>query len=235
MKLFMVTIVFTLALAGCVSPTYTLKQGTTIDELGVCVDYDSSITDSIKNGLDSVARSYIQDHNREEKGLKLAECSNPESSSFRLSVNKVSFITPAHRAASLLVTMAGCITPFAMIAAESPFYIWFAYFPKNVSLVRGSLSPDIDGKPGVVPMQYAVRSGGAFVAESKLKMKNEDAFYNYLENSLTDIAKLQSAGITNSSNAQSQQGNQQSTGGKQPSPWDYLDTLGSDDPYLRRE
>jgi hypothetical protein len=171
-------------------PVYYVQREASIQELGICLSYQSEVTVpyQIRNNFDEVLNRFIQKYNSENHTFRLTTCQNPQQMSLRLTVYQTKMVSPDRQAVGVAVSLLGFAAPFLLISAGSPIVVAFWYFPKDLSAVEHSLSPDIQA--GLTPKALKYVSNPGFLrSQEKQVSKHTEAFERFLRYHVSEVEK----------------------------------------------
>ncbi len=171
-------------------PIYYVQREATIQELGICVNYQSETTvpQAVRDNFDLALARFIEKYNTENHTFKLKTCQNPEEMSLRFTVYETKMVSSGKQAAGVLVSLAGFSMPFLLASAGSPILFAFWYFPKDNSAVENSLSPDI--RAGLTPKSLGYVSNSGFLrSPEKQLIKHTEAFDRFLRYHVAEVEK----------------------------------------------
>ncbi|MGB3588262.1 MAG: hypothetical protein WBA23_17055 [Tunicatimonas sp.] len=169
-----------------------MVPGLGVQELGLCVTYGPRVTSEVRQHIDAELAMLIHQYNTEPNRYRLQSCTNPETSSLRLHIQHTELVTSNKNTAGILVSAVGLtLVPIAMVAAELPFLLFFYYFPKDMSVIQASLSPDI-GQTGRDRIERLCQSPGFLLKMEKQYDKHGVAFRNFVERILMEMEREES-------------------------------------------
>jgi hypothetical protein len=173
-------VVFALSfMIGC-SPKLLIKKELSSNEIAICLNSGDKIPEILRHDIDSTTNKFIEEYNISSNKYKLISCQNDSMRTLFLNVLTIQVTNPGQQAAGVLVTAIGTITPFIMIAAESPVYIWFGYLPRSAIRMNMKLSKDISANTSKQPRNSWAGSNkyfGSYETQKKLLLTN---YYNKL-------------------------------------------------------
>lgn len=171
---------------GC-APTLLVKRDVAISRLALYVEYGDSLDQPTAKALSAAACDFVNEYNTEAHRLVLVSCTHDTDCALKVNVSKTHLVGPGQQAAGCLVSTLGCITPFAMLAANMPLIVWFAYVPRNGTTATVSLSSDIAvaTKPVTRPFQSFPYFGGIAVQRAR----HASAFKRFLRGLVGEVEK----------------------------------------------
>ena len=143
MKNVLYFVIITVCTVACAPPKLISRADADIRQLGICVDYDATVSEEMQVGFEKHVRSFINDYNAQSRGIYLYPCDDVNDQSLRIYLANTKMISGGQQVAGALVSTVGLTTPFLMTAAGLPFFVGFYYFPHNTTYAMLSLSNDI--------------------------------------------------------------------------------------------
>ncbi len=131
------------SICSCTTQKLILYSSAFIDRLNICTDYDPKVPVEIQTMLDHKLDDYILQYNSEDHPFTLSYCQDANVESLRFYVTDTKLVSSNQQTAGIVASVVGLSLPIIMAAANAPFYLWFYYFPRDISHVAISLSNDI--------------------------------------------------------------------------------------------
>lgn len=175
-------------LIGCAPPIF-LKKDLSTNEIAVCTEMGAYVPDVLRNAIDSVTNTFINDYNSKNRKYQLIQCQNDSSRTIYLDVFRISITDPGKQAGGVMITTIGAITPLLMIAAGSPVYIYFAYLPRSAIQFKMSVTKDItdNGKRQTRPLfAGSGKYFGSYELQRELVLTG---YYNRLRTEFDNLEK----------------------------------------------
>ncbi len=177
-----------LLFSGCVSQKLTIKNDVLPEKLGINIENNAGISDEDWQYFELATDSFIQYYNNTNSAIKLYK-THKDNNAIMLNFMRNEYVTKDKQILGVFVTLAGIATPFVLIAAQAPFWIAFWYLPKNVTIINKSLTVDLNPENKIITTQ--IRTGHGFKNLNAQKIRQRDAYFNYLKNLIAEIDKSQ--------------------------------------------
>lgn len=161
MKLSIKITILTFLLASCSAPRLAFQDNVSFDELSIAFTFEEGTAEVLKKGFSQSMDRFITSHNSNgEFPFKLKLATDTTSNNL-LSVNLLGtkLVSRGEQTAGVLVSALGLALPFIMVSSGSEFYVFFYYFPKDVSVFEMSLSPDISS-PEIDKLDLTLANSG---------------------------------------------------------------------------
>ena len=161
------------------APKLVSRPGVAIQQLGVCINYDTTVPEEMRAGFERHLQLFINEYNSESHSIYLYPCENTNERALRLYISNTKIVGPGQQMAGAVVTTLGLATPFVMATAGAPFVLWFYYFPHNSSDVVVSLSSDLSAAENAF-MNRGFSSWAFLVDEEKQLAKHPRKLERFL-------------------------------------------------------
>lgn len=173
---------------ACTTAKLVPHAGTTIEQLGICVDYDPTVPLEAQILFDQQLNDFIARYNSQSRTFQLQPCADPEVASLRLYISDTRLVNSGEQTAGIALSTLGLALPFLIGAPAVPFYAGFYYFPKNISRVEVSLSDDISAQQDRWIKRIFFNSG--FLMTMEKQLHKHSRHYGYFLNHLfTDLER----------------------------------------------
>lgn len=172
------------------APKLVSRPGVAIQQLGVCINYDTTVPEEMRAGFERHLQLFIDEYNSESHSIYLYPCEDTNREALRLYISDTKMVGPEQQIAGAVVTTLGLATPFVMAAAGAPFVLWFYYFPHNSSKAVISLSSDLSPTEGTF-MNRGFASWAFLVKPEKQVTKHPQKFERFLEILLRELEQGQ--------------------------------------------
>lgn len=177
-----------LLIFSCSAPKLALHSNTTIDQIGICVEYDPSVPQEAQRLFDRQLYDFITKYNSESHMFQLHPCVDTEIESLRLYISDTKLINSGGQTAGIALSAIGLSLPFLLGVSAAPIYAGFYYFPKNISRVQMSLSDDISEQEDLWVKRAFFNPGFLMTMEKQLH-KHSKKYRNFLANTFTELER----------------------------------------------
>ncbi|MBI9033943.1 MAG: hypothetical protein JEZ03_05680 [Bacteroidales bacterium] len=167
-------------LSSCATPYY-LANNITIDEFNIYFRYSENFTDEVisksqEKIYNSIDRFNIEDHEFDIKVVNTtSECD------MVVDLHNYKYATKGQQLGSLALSIFGIVVlPYAMIAAELPFYVAFWVVPADRTNMNFKLQPGLQHTPTILPANFKTSAGYFRSKEKHIEKhykKMDDFFY----------------------------------------------------------
>lgn len=168
-------------LSGCAPLQLMTKPEADIPALNLCVDFGPDCPLAIRQEMESQLDSFLIDYQAKGYPTPIRRCGRfPEAPSLYLTVEDGQLISREQQVLGALVSTVGLVVvPYLMVRSELPFYVWFAYLPRNVSHTAVTLSDDLARYPSSTQIRE-VSNSAMFRSQGKQVERQGEKFYEFL-------------------------------------------------------
>ncbi len=166
---------------GCAPKKLIMKQNPQVQEIAICLETGTSVPYEMIREIDSVTTRFIDEYNSGNNSLRLLRCQNDSRRTMYLDVLTINITDPGIQGTGVFLTTLGTITPFVMLALNSPVYIWFGYLPRSRLLADVRLSEDISDPSSAEVRRISPMSPKYFGSYENQKRLLLEAYHNTLK------------------------------------------------------
>lgn len=190
MKKLYLFIVIVLLTSSCSAPKLAFKPRIQTNQLGIYLEDSDVVPKDIQRKFQEELDDYILEYNSNPNSqFRLQRSTDPAGSTqINLKLQGTKLVTNGQQAAAVTVSAIGLSLPFVMVAAGSQFYIFFYYFPKDISVFNTSLSSDISDE-SITSLNKTHYNSGFLRSEEKQIEKHTEKFDKFMGALMKELEK----------------------------------------------
>lgn len=176
-----------LLLAGCAPQPLQLSHSQ-FETLNIRLELNPTIDPGVQAIFQEKVDLFIEDYNSRYPVFHLTNNDFQNEATLTIHIAENKLVSQNEQVLGVVASAVGLSLPFIMISAGSPIYVFFYYFPKDVSLTDVSLSDDINALPeGFVQRNFF--NSGFLRSYEKQVSKHGDKFSDFLAVLVKELEK----------------------------------------------
>lgn len=176
-----------LLLAGCAPQRLQLSHSQ-FETLNIRLELNPNIDPGVQAVFQEKVDYFIEDYNSRYPVFYLTNNDFQNETTLTIHIAQNKLVSQNEQVIGVVASAVGLSLPFIMVSAGSPIYVFFYYFPKDVSQADVLLSDDINGIPeGFVQRNFL--NSGFLRSYEKQVSKHGDKFNDFLSILVKELEK----------------------------------------------